>query len=71
MGAVILALERGGCEVERRGLVARLKRGERGAEAVEREGEVVSAWVRVRGGRRVGGDCGTEEGRGGPGWRGG
>lgn len=39
MGAVILALERGGCEVERRGLVARLKRGERGAEAVEREGD--------------------------------
>lgn len=41
--AVVLALERGGGEVERGGDFAGLQRGQRGAEAVQREGEVLGA----------------------------
>ena len=74
MGTVVLVLERGGCEVERRWQVAGLEGGERGAEALEREGDVVSARVRVGGGGRVRGDGRSEKGGGGGGfrwWRGG
>lgn len=74
VGAVVLALERAGGEVERGGDVAGLQGRQRGAEAVQREGEVVGAGPRVGIRRRVRSDGRVEErgGRGGvlPGRRG-
>jgi hypothetical protein len=71
VGAVVLVLERGGCEVQRSWQIAGPKGGQRGAEAVEREGEVVGTRVRVGGGCRVRGDGRAEEGCGFSWWRGG
>lgn len=71
VGAVVLALEGGGGEVERGGNVTGLKGRGCGAEAAHREFEVVDAGPRVGGRGRVGHDGGTEDRGGPPGRRGG
>ena len=60
-------LLQGGGDVERSGDVAGLKRGQRGTEAAQGEGEVVGAGPSVRGWRRVRRDGRAQERGGAPG----
>jgi hypothetical protein len=71
VGAVVLALEGGGGEVEGGGDVAGLQGGGRGAEAAQGEREVFGAGPRVGSRRRVDRDGRAEERGGAPGRRGG